>query len=110
MSSLKTLLELETSILLLFTGLITYINLVSVKLYVKINNIFGVCKVIACLIVIIGGIYELSIGNTANLSSGFKGTTTNPCFIALAFYNGLWAYDGWSAVTTITEEIKRPEV
>lgn len=110
-STHNTFLELEFLILfLLFTGLITYINLVSVKLYVKINNIFGVCKVIACLIVIIGGIYELSIGNTANLSGGFKDTTNKPGYIALAFYNGLWAYDGWSSVTTITEEIKRPEV
>lgn len=27
------------------------------------------------------------------------------CFL----YLGLWAYDGWSSVTTITEEIKNPE-
>lgn len=94
---------------LLALGLITYINLVSVKLYVKINNIFGVCKVLACLIVIFGGVYELAIGNTQNLKSGFEGTTTNFGFIALAFYNGLWSYDGWSSVTTITEEIKNPE-
>lgn len=94
---------------LLALGLITYINLVSVKLYVKINNIFGVCKVFACLIVIFGGIYELAIGNTQNLKSGFDGTSTNFGYIALAFYNGLWSYDGWSSVTTITEEIKRPE-
>ncbi|GAB0089843.1 b(0,+)-type amino acid transporter 1 [Sergentomyia squamirostris] len=90
-------------------GVITYINMVSVKLYVRINNIFGFCKVIACLIVIGGGIYELSIGNTKNLTSGFEGTKSNPGFIALAFYNGLWAYDGWSSVTTVTEEIKSPE-
>lgn len=90
-------------------GLITYINLVSVKLYVKINNIFGVCKVIACLIVIFGGVYELAMGNTQNLKSGFQGTNYNFGYIALAFYNGLWSYDGWSSVTTITEEIKEPE-
>lgn len=51
----------------------------------------------------------MSIGNTKNLQSGFQGTTTNFGFIALAFYSGLWAYDGWSSVTTITEEIKNPE-
>lgn len=94
---------------LLALGLITYINLVSVQLYVKINNVFGVCKVFACLVVIGGGIYELAIGNTGNLKNSFEGTTTNFGFIALAFYNGLWSYDGWSSVTTITEEIKNPE-
>jgi len=81
-----------------------------VKLYVKINNIFGVCKVFACLIVIFGGIYELAKGNTKNLSSGFEGTNFKFGQIALAFYNGLWSYDGWSSVTTITEEIKKPEI
>ncbi|KAG4075694.1 hypothetical protein HA402_003519 [Bradysia odoriphaga] len=96
-------------IALLGLGIITYINLSSVKLYVRINNIFSVCKVIACLIVIGGGIYQLAIGKTENLQSGFKGTTTNLGHIALAFYNGLWAYDGWSSVTTVTEEIKCPE-
>lgn len=96
-------------IALLGLGIITYINLSSVKLYVHINNIFSVCKVIACLVVIGGGIYQLFLGSTKNLSKGFEGTTTNPGHIALAFYNGLWAYDGWSSVTTVTEEIKRPD-
>lgn len=95
------------SLLLLFV--ITYINLSSVKLYVVINNVFSMCKVFACLVVIGGGIYQLCLGRTENLESGFQGTTTNPGHIALAFYNGLWAYDGWSSVTTVTEEIKRPE-
>lgn len=96
-------------IALLGLGVITYINVSSVKLYVTINNIFGFCKVFACLIVIFGGIYQLAIGNTENLSRGFQGTNFNAGSIALAFYNGLWAYDGWSSVTTITEEIKHPE-
>lgn len=87
----------------------TYINLSSVKLYVRINNFCSFGKVFASLIIICGGIYELAIGNTKNLSTGFQGTTTNPGHIALAFYNGLWAYDGWSSVTVITEEIKKPE-
>lgn len=64
---------------------------------------------VACIVVILGGVYELFKGNTENLSSGFEGTTTNPGNIALAFYNGLWAYDGWVSVTLVTEEIKRPE-
>lgn len=84
--------------------------MVSVKLYVQINNIFSFFKVFACLVVIGGGIYQLALGKTENLSSGFEGTTTNPGYIALAFYSGLWAYDGWSSVTVITEEIQNPEV
>lgn len=102
-------LQLTKLIALLGLGIITYINLSSVKLYVRINNIFSVCKVFACLVVIGGGVYQLCLGKTEHLKSGFQGTTTSPGHIALAFYNGLWAYDGWSSVTTVTEEIKRPE-
>ncbi|RZC22676.1 b(0,+)-type amino acid transporter 1-like, partial [Asbolus verrucosus] len=91
-------------------SIITYINISSVKFYVKVQNIFGGFKVFACLIVIFGGLYEIFKGNTENLNKGFEGTNYSPKSIALAFYSGLWAYDGWSAVTTVTEEIKRPEV
>lgn len=93
---------------ILLLGIITFINLSSVKLYVRINNIFSAFKVVACLVVIGGGMYQLAIGNTKNLESGFQGSTTDPGRIALAFFSGLWAYDGWSSVTTVTEEIKDP--
>lgn len=81
----------------------------SVKLFVSINNFCSVGKVVACIVVILGGIYQLSLGNTKNLTNIFENTTTNPGSIALAFYNGLWAYDGWACVTLVTEEIKKPE-
>lgn len=104
--SQKTVIKLLS---IMFLGVITYINLVSTKLYLKINNLFTYGKLGACFLIIGVGVWQLAIGNTANLSSGFVGTTTNPGNIALAFYNGLWAYDGWSSVTILTEEIKNPE-
>lgn len=61
------------------------------------------------MVIIGGGIYALCIGMTDNLNNAFEGTTSNAGLLALAFYNGLWAYDGWSSVTTVTEEIKNPE-
>lgn len=81
----------------------------SVKLFVTINNFCSFGKVIACIVVIFGGIYQLCLGNSKNLSSGFEGTTSDIGKIALAFYNGLWAYDGWVSVTLVTEEVKKPE-
>jgi L-type amino acid transporter 9 len=72
------------------TGIITYINISSVSLFVKLNNIFGAAKVAACFVVIFGGLYQLALGNTENLKSGFEGTHTKFSYIALAFYNGLW--------------------
>ncbi|XP_050665640.1 b(0,+)-type amino acid transporter 1-like isoform X3 [Leptidea sinapis] len=97
-----------TSISALF--IMTYINITSVKLFVKVQNVFGICKVFACLIVIGGGIYEMAKGNTANIEKGFEGENISAGGIALALYSGLWAYDGWNSVTVVTEEIINPGV
>ena len=37
-----------------------------------------------------------------------EGTTNRPFGVALAFYSGLWAYEGWSSLNTISEELKNP--
>lgn len=79
------------------------------KLFVKLNNIFGVAKVLCCFVVIVGGAYQLYNGKTENLKTGFTGTNLGFGPIALSLYNGLWSFDGWSSVTTITEEIKSPQ-
>jgi hypothetical protein len=34
-------------------------------------------------------------GNVKNFQNSFEGTQTSVGAISLAFYNGLWAYDGW---------------
>lgn len=104
MSALKKL------IAIMALGVITYINVTSVKLYVKVQNMFTVCKVLACILVIGGGIWWLSMGRTELLKDPFRGTTTSVGSVALAFYSGLWAYDGWSSASIVTEEIQKPEV
>lgn len=48
------------------------------------------------------------LGHTTNLKKGFQGTTDRPLGVALAFYSGLWAYDGWNGLNSVTEEIKNP--
>lgn len=106
----ESMLELKKLIAILALGLITYINLTSVKLYVKVQNIFTVCKVVACIFVISGGIWWLCTGHTELLKKPFDGTTDSPGNVALAFYSGLWAYDGWTSAAIVTEEIQKPEV
>ena len=105
----ESMYRLKKLIAILALGLITYINLTSVKLYVKVQNVFTVCKVVACIVVIGGGIWWLCTGHTELLEKPFRGSTTSAGNVALAFYSGLWAYDGWTSAAIVTEEIQKPE-
>jgi L-type amino acid transporter 9 len=102
--------SIKKIIAVLGLGLLTFINVMSVKLYVQMQNVFSVCKLVVCGVIIGCGIFLLCTGNTKNLSQSFDGSTTSPEKLALAFYGCLWSYGGWSTITTITEEVKKPEV
>lgn len=57
------------------------------------------CPLIKCLILTFN-IYLCIVmclcpGKTETLSNAFDGTSSSVGAIGLAFYNGLWAYDGW---------------
>ncbi|KAL2076835.1 hypothetical protein ACEWY4_027564 [Coilia grayii] len=91
-----------------FIMLICLVNSLSVKLAKYVQNFFTAAKLLIILIIVLAGIVLLAQGNTQNLSNGFEGATTSFGAIGLAFYNGLWAYDGWNQLNFITEELKNP--
>lgn len=95
---------------LLALGIITLINFMSVKLYVKIQNLFSSLKILASSVIVFGGLWYIFQGKTENLQNGFEGTKLAPNDIVIALYSGLWAYDGWSSATAVAEEIKNPGV
>ncbi|XP_076032329.1 L-type amino acid transporter sobremesa isoform X8 [Oratosquilla oratoria] len=88
--------------------LITFINSYSVNLATKVQNIFTAAKLVAIVIIVVGGMIKLAQGNTQYLEKGFEGSTTSAGNIATAFYSGLWAYDGWNNLNYVTEELKNP--
>ena len=51
----------------------------------------------------------LSIGNTQYLETGFDGTETNAGKIAIGWYNGMYAYGGWTNLNMVAGEIKNPK-
>ncbi|XP_057686043.1 b(0,+)-type amino acid transporter 1-like [Corythoichthys intestinalis] len=87
---------------------IVTINCFSVKLASYVQNIFTGAKLIIMVIIVGAGIVLLAQGNTKNLSNAFDSQSLSAGGIGLAFYNGLWAYDGWSQLNFITEELKNP--
>ncbi|XP_014285984.1 b(0,+)-type amino acid transporter 1 isoform X1 [Halyomorpha halys] len=88
--------------------IILFINCYSVNLATSVMNVFTAAKLIAVMVVVVGGLYKLMQGNTQNLENMFEGTTYSIGNIATAFYTGLWAYDGWNNLNYVTEEIKNP--
>ncbi|XP_074646049.1 b(0,+)-type amino acid transporter 1-like isoform X2 [Tubulanus polymorphus] len=88
---------------------VSSINAYSIRLAARVQVVFTIAKVIALIIIAVGGIVKMAQGNTQYLAEGFKDSSTNPTSIALAFYSGLWAYGGWNNLNFVTEEMKNPE-
>ncbi|XP_071377694.1 b(0,+)-type amino acid transporter 1 [Centroberyx affinis] len=88
--------------------LIVIVNCSSVKLANYVQIFFTVAKLLIILVIVGAGFVLLAQGNTETLSNAFEGSSTSVGAIGLAFYNGLWAYDGWNQLNFITEELKDP--
>ncbi|XP_063046058.1 b(0,+)-type amino acid transporter 1 [Engraulis encrasicolus] len=91
-----------------FIMIISLVNSLSVRLANYVQNFFTAAKLFIIFIIVAAGVVLLAQGNTQNLRNGFEGATTSFGDIGLAFYNGLWAYDGWNQLNFITEELKNP--
>ncbi|KAJ8041409.1 b(0,+)-type amino acid transporter 1 [Holothuria leucospilota] len=90
--------------------LITFVNCFSVKAATNVQIIFTAAKLLALAIIIVTGFVKLGQGNTEYLDPrvSFKGSSSNVFAYGIAFYQGLWAYDGWNQLNFITEELINP--
>ncbi|KAK2492494.1 hypothetical protein MC885_007927 [Smutsia gigantea] len=88
--------------------LITMVNALSVRLGSYVQNVFTAAKLVIVAIIIVSGLVLLAQGNTKNFENSFESTKMSVGAISLAFYNGLWAYDGWNQLNYITEELRNP--
>ncbi|XP_006867371.1 PREDICTED: B(0,+)-type amino acid transporter 1 [Chrysochloris asiatica] len=88
--------------------LITTVNSLSVRLGSYVQNIFTAAKLVIVVIIVVSGMVLLAQGNTKNFENSFEGSKVSVGAISLAFYNGLWAYDGWNQLNYITEELRNP--
>lgn len=95
--------------------LVTIVNILHVRIAVRVQVVFLVAKVITLTIIVIGGIAEIIKDSTMiveNLKAenSFEGTQYSVSAIGMAFYQGLYSYAGWYNLNYVTEELKRPEV
>lgn len=91
-----------------FVGLLTAINCYNVKWATRVQDIFTGTKIFALIIIMVAGFYWLCTGHTENFQHPMAGTNTQPGYIALAVYSGLFSYSGWNYLNFVTEELKDP--
>ncbi|XP_068573784.1 b(0,+)-type amino acid transporter 1 isoform X3 [Cebidichthys violaceus] len=86
------------------------VNCLSVRLATAIQVVSMVVKLLALAVIILGGVVMLFQGHTENFKNSFEGTNVDVSSIGIAFYQGLWSYEGWNTLNFLTEELKHPEV
>uniref|UniRef100_A0A8C9FJL3 b(0,+)-type amino acid transporter 1 n=1 Tax=Pavo cristatus TaxID=9049 RepID=A0A8C9FJL3_PAVCR len=89
---------------------LTIINCLNVRLAMSVMNVFTAAKLLALLVIVVGGLVLLAKGQTQSFQNAFQGTNAGISTIGVAFYQGLWSYDGWNNLNYVTEELKNPEV
>ncbi|XP_016335236.1 b(0,+)-type amino acid transporter 1 [Sinocyclocheilus anshuiensis] len=90
---------------------LTVVNCFNVRSSITVTVIFTAMKVLALIIIMIGGVVLLIQGDTSNnLQNFFEGTKLSIRPMGIAFYQCLWSYDGWNTLNYVTEEINHPEV
>lgn len=86
------------------------VNCMNVRFSMLLQVFFMVAKVVALGVIIIGGVVVLIRGHNGSFEDSFENTNVGINPIGIAFYQGLWSYDGWNNLNYVTEELKRPEV
>uniref|UniRef100_H2ZMA2 b(0,+)-type amino acid transporter 1 n=1 Tax=Ciona savignyi TaxID=51511 RepID=H2ZMA2_CIOSA len=104
--------KLTAAVLILTLAVINY---VSVTASARLMQILAIAKFVAMGVIIVGGLVRLGQGDPvgiSNLSNAFRPQDLAGLGfsqIGLAFYQGLWSYEGWNNLNYITEEVKNPK-
>ncbi|KAK6195042.1 hypothetical protein SNE40_000558 [Patella caerulea] len=87
---------------------LTFVNAYDVKLSTRVQDIFTYAKVLALILIIITGFVQLGRGQYEAFLNPFEHTEPDIGKISLAFYSGLFAYNGWNYLNFVIEELKDP--
>merc|ERR1719245_1497914 len=87
-------------------GVLSFVNCYEVKWATFIQDIFTYAKLLALFIIIGTGIVQLGRGKTEHFT--WDETETDITKIALSFYSGLFAYNGWNYLNFVINELQDP--
>ena len=96
----------------IFSLLIVVItNLVGTTFVSRIQIFFTIVQATAVLLIVVLGLWKVSIGHTSNYNHMFANTARDFNFgsFSIALYDCLLAYDGWGLISCITEELQNLE-
>ncbi|EHA47432.1 hypothetical protein MGG_17704 [Pyricularia oryzae 70-15] len=104
------------SVALVGLFVVTFLNCVSTRLGMRLNDLLMFLKFIALIGVTIIGIVVATTGLTysgePNMDwknrAWFEGTKADTAGWAVALYAGLWAYDGWDNTNYVVGEFRNP--
>ncbi|XP_030831604.1 cystine/glutamate transporter [Strongylocentrotus purpuratus] len=99
-------LRLVSVICLLF---VQAVNCFSVRLASKLAGVLSITKVAGLVIIIITGLHNLTLGHTEHFQHAFNTGSYDVTLLPTGLLSGIWAYSGWSVITSITEEVKNPQ-
>ena len=84
-------------------------NILSVRFAAFMQIFFTVAKVLALIVISVGGFVYLFQGYAENFENSFDGSNWNVESISLAIYSCTWAYGGYNNLNEIAEEIIHPK-
>ncbi|KAI8881070.1 amino acid transporter [Backusella circina FSU 941] len=93
--------------------ILTLINAFSVRAGIRVQDFLTVIKVLTAIVISVTGVVVLT-NKTLVVGNSFQGDpfagigSINFGQFALAFYSGLWAYDGWNNLNYVSGEMKDP--
>ena len=90
----------------LFSGILAFVNCWDVKWATFVQDIFTYAKLTALFAIIIAGIVQLGRGKVEYFT--WDNTEDDITKIALSFYSGLFAYNGWNYLNFVIEELQDP--
>jgi len=85
---------------------LAFVNCWEVKWATAVQDIFTYAKLLALFIIIATGIVQLGRGQTQYFN--WDETEKDFTKIALSFYSGLFAYNGWNYLNFVIEELQDP--
>ncbi|XP_023566889.1 b(0,+)-type amino acid transporter 1 isoform X2 [Octodon degus] len=87
------------------------VNLWSTRLATMLTNVCLAAKLFSLLVIVGGGAVVLGQGQShpEAFQFAFHNTTHQLGCVGMAFYQGLWSFDGWSSIHNVLEELKNPK-